>query len=60
MCLLCINVLPFTKCHSNLPLGQRECIYCYSSARNRPRDTGMDSYAKGENDDKERQMQWKQ
>lgn len=50
MCLLCIHVVPFTKCHTNLPSGQREHIYCYSSASDRESDAGMDGYLKGERD----------
>lgn len=49
--MLCIHVVPFTKCHTNLPSGQREHIYCYySSASDRGRDAGMDGYWEGERD----------
>lgn len=50
MCLLCIHAVPFTKCHTNLPSGQREHIYCYSSASDRVSDAGMDGFLKGERD----------
>lgn len=37
--MLSINVVPFNKCPTNVPSGQRE-HFCYSSANHRGREAG--------------------